>query len=90
MALKLPTSDISRGTGYIAAIRAAPTAPKGIPPSIGSMEAKWSSRLGPRAPESLALLSIGGTTPLHAHSLSITTWLAVPQADIWGALGTVS
>lgn len=28
--------------------------------------------------------------PVHAHSLSTSAWLAVPQADVRGALGAVS
>ena len=81
---------LPRGTGHIAAIRPAPTAPKGVPPSVGSKEAKWRGGLGPGPPESLALLGIGGTASLHAHSLSTSTRLTVPQADIRGALGAVS
>lgn len=78
------------GTGHVAAIRAAPTVPKGISPSVGSKEAKWCGRLGPRSPESLALLGVGSTTPFHAHGQSTSTWLTVPQADVRGALGAVS
>lgn len=81
---------LPRGTGHITAIRVAPTAPKGVPSSIGSKEAERCGGLGPRPPESLALLGIRGTTSLHAHSLSTGTWLTVPHADIRGALGAVS
>lgn len=81
---------IPRVTGQVAASRTAPAAPKGIPPSIGSEEARGCGGLGPRPPQSLALLGIGSTAPSHAHSLSAVTRLAIPQADVGRALGAVS
>lgn len=81
---------LPRGTGHIAAVSIAPAAPKGVPSGIGSKEAEWCGGRGPRPPESLALLGIGRTTSLHAHSLSSSTGLTVPHADIRGALGAVS
>lgn len=78
------------GTGHVAATRTSPTVPKGVPTCIGSKDARRRGRLGPRPPESLALLGIRGAMPVHAHSLSTSAWLAVPQADVRGALGAVS
>lgn len=81
---------LPRGTRRVAATGAAPTAPKGITPSVGCLEAKWCSRLGPRSPKRLALPGIGGTAPVHAHSLSTSTRLTVPKPDVRGALSAVS
>lgn len=94
--IKVPTNSgacflhLPRCAGHVAAIGAAPTAPKGITPSIGCLEAKWCGRLGSRSPKRLALLGIGGTAPVHTHSLSTSTRLTVPQSEVRGALGTIS
>lgn len=90
LALELPTDGVARGAGHVAAIRAAPAAPKHIPPRVGCAEAKRLGRLGSGPPERLALLGVRGTAPVHAHSLAAGTGLAVSQAGIRGALRAVS